>query len=179
MTHTATRDRFADLKTATLAHLDQHGCGCYPYADGSLLATLAAATGAATVVELGTALGYSAAWLASTGARVHTIDRDPTHTRQAQIHLARHHLADRVTLHTGEGTDILPTLVTISADIAFFDGFAPTTAAVDALTATLRPGGLLIAGNMTLGGQADQVRAQLAAWQHTDLGETLLAVKPH
>ncbi|MFC8898048.1 O-methyltransferase [Streptomyces cinereoruber] len=179
MTRTAPRDRFAAIKTATLAHLEQHGCGCYPYADGSLLATLAAAAGAATVVELGTALGYSAAWLASTGAQVHTIDRDPVHTRQAQSHLARHHLADHVTLHTGEATDILPALAAVSADIAFFDGFAPTTAAIDALTTTLRPGGLLIAGNMTLGGQADQIRAQLASWQHTDLGETLLAVKPH
>jgi hypothetical protein len=33
--------------------------------------------------------------------------------------------------------------------------------------------------HLAIGGQADQVRAQLASWQHTDLGETLLAVKPH
>ncbi|MFG2530382.1 O-methyltransferase [Streptomyces sp. NPDC048516] len=178
MTTTATADRFSDIKTATLAHLEHHGCGCYPYSDGSLLATLTAAAKATTVVELGTALGYSAAWFASTGAHVHTIDRDPTHSRRAQDHLARHHLADRITLHTGEGTDILPKLDLTGADVAFFDGYPPTTAAIGALAAALRPGGLLIAGNMTLGGQAHDIRAQLAAWQHTDLGETLLAVKP-
>jgi predicted O-methyltransferase YrrM len=150
-----------------------------PYADGSLLATLAAAAQATTVVELGTALGYSAAWFASTGAHVHTIDLDPVHTRRARNHLAHHGWADRVTLHTAEGTDILPALATTGADIDFFDGYSPTTAAVNALTATLRPGGLLIAGNMTLGGQADRVRTQLATWQHTDLGETQLSIKPH
>lgn len=173
-----TADRFGEIKTATLAHLEGHGCGCYPYADGSLLATLTAAAHATTVVELGTALGYSTAWLASTGAHVHTIDRDPTHSRRAQDHLARHHLADDVTLHTGEGTDILPILAG-TADVAFFDGYPPTSADVHALAQTLRPGGLLITGNMTLGGQGEQIRTQLAAWQHTDLGETLLAVKPH
>ncbi|REK89373.1 hypothetical protein DY245_16565 [Streptomyces inhibens] len=80
---TAGRDRFSDIKIATLAHLKQHECGCYPYSDGSLLATLTAATNATTVVELGTALGYSAAWFAGTGAHVHTIDRDPAHSRRA------------------------------------------------------------------------------------------------
>ncbi|MFG2490431.1 O-methyltransferase [Streptomyces caniferus] len=178
MTTTATADRFSDIKTATRSHLEAHGCGCHPYADGGLLATLTAATRASTVVELGTALGYSAAWFACTGAHVHTIDRDPTHSRLAQVHLARHHLADRVTLHTGEGVDLLPDLALTGVDIAFFDGYPPTTAAIGALAAALRPGGLLIAGNLTLGGQAHDIRAQLATWQHTDLGETLLAVKP-
>lgn len=172
----AAADRFADIKAATLTHLQQHGCGCYPYSNGSLLATLATAANAKTVVELGTALGYSTAWFASTGAHVHTIDRDPTHHRLAQSHLDRHYLTEHVTLHTAEGTDVLPTL---AADVAFFDGYPPTTADINALAKTLRPGGLLIAGNMTLGGQSDQIRIQLSTWQHTDLGETLLAVKPH
>lgn len=173
------RDRFADIKEATLNHLHDHGCSCYPYSDGSLLATLAAAVRASTVVELGTALGYSAAWFASTAARVHTIDRDPIHSREARRQLDRHGLADRVELHTGEGTDILQTMPSGHADVAFFDGFAPTRAAITALTNALRPGGLLIAGNMTLGGDATQIRAFLATWQHTDLGETVLAVKPN
>ena len=172
------RDRFADIKKATFDHLHAHGCSCYPYSDGSLLATLAAAVGARTVVELGTALGYSAAWFASTGARVHTIDRDPTHSREARRQLDRHDLADRVELYTGEGTDILQTMPAGHADVAFFDGFAPTRAAITALVGALRPGGLLIAGNMTLGGEATPVRALLATWQYTDLGETVLAVKP-
>jgi predicted O-methyltransferase YrrM len=79
-----TGDRFTDIKEATLNHLYGHGCGCYPYSDGSLLATLAAAVRASTVVELGTALGYSAAWFASTAARVHTIDRNPSHPQGNQ-----------------------------------------------------------------------------------------------
>lgn len=175
---TSPGDRFAGIKDATLQHLHEHGCGCYPYADGSLLATLAGAAGADTVVELGTAMGYSAAWFASTAALVHTIDRDPSHTRRARRHLADHGLADRVEFHIGEGVDILAGLPPEKADVAFFDGYPPTTAAITALARALRPGGLLIAGNMTLGGQAADIRAGLAAWQHSDLGETLLAVKP-
>ena len=172
------RDRFEDIKQATLSHLHDHGCSCYPYFDGSLLATLAAAAGAGTVVELGTALGYSAAWFASTGARVHTIDRDPTHSREARRQLDRHGLADRVEFLTGDGIDILQTMPAGRADLAFFDGFAPSRAVITALAGALRPGGLLIAGNMTLGGDATQVRAFLETWQHSDLGETVLAVKP-
>lgn len=178
MTPTTAADRFADIKAATMTHLHQHGCGAYPYTDGRLLATLITAVGAQTVVELGTALGYSTAWLASTGAHVHSIDRDRTHNRRAREHLAQHGLAHRVTLHTGEANDILPRLAPTGADVAFFDGYTPTLADIQGLAATLRPGGLMIAANMTLGGQADQIRAWLATWQHSDLGETLLAVTP-
>jgi predicted O-methyltransferase YrrM len=174
----ATRDRFADIKQATLSHLHDHGCSCYPYSDGSLLATLAAAAGAGTVVELGTALGYSAAWFAGTGARVHTIDRDSTHSREARRQLDRHGLAGGVEFHTGDGIDILQTMPAGRADLAFFDGFMPTSTVITALANALRPGGLLIAGNMTLGGDTTQVRAFLETWQHSDLGETVLAVKP-
>ncbi|MGH3767159.1 MAG: O-methyltransferase [Pseudonocardiaceae bacterium] len=177
-TSTTSGDRFADIKDATLAHLHEHGCGCYPYSDGSLLATLTAAAGAGTVVEIGTAYGYSAAWFASTGARVHTIDRDPTHSRAARGQLDNHDLADQVEFHVGEAVDVLTTLPIGGADVAFFDGFPVTRSAVSALTDALRPGGLLIAGNMTLGGDASRVRASLATWQHTNFGETLLAVKP-
>lgn len=175
---TASGDLFADIKDATLAHLRRHGCGCYPYSDGSLLATLTVATGAGTVVEIGTAFGYSAAWFASTGAHVHTIDRDPTHSRAAREQLEGHGLADQVEFHPGEAVEVLAALPVGGADVAFFDGFPVTRSAVAALTKALRPGGLLIAGNMTLGGDASQVRASLTTWQHTDLGETLLAVKP-
>lgn len=171
-------DRFADIKDATHRHLEQHGCGCHPYGDGSPPATLAAAVGARTVVELGTALGYSAAWFAATGARVHTIDRDAGHSVAARAHLERHRLANRVTCTVGEGVRVLGALPPAAADLAFFDGFAPTRADVDALARVLRPGGLLIAGNMTLGGRAAGVRRDLDRWHHTDLGETLLAVKP-
>jgi predicted O-methyltransferase YrrM len=175
---TTSGDLFADIKDATLAHLHEHGCGCYPYSDGSLLATLTAATSAGTVVEIGTAFGYSTAWFASTGAWVYTIDRDPTHSRAARDQLTAHTLADQVEFHVGEAVDVLKALPTGRADVAFFDGFPVTRSAVAALTDVLRPGGLLIAGNMTLGGDASQVRASLTTWQRTDLGETLLAVKP-
>ena len=52
-------DPFAALREATMAHRAVHGCGAYPYDNGALLGTLAAAANARRVLELGTALGYT------------------------------------------------------------------------------------------------------------------------
>jgi predicted O-methyltransferase YrrM len=57
-------DPFAALREATLAHRAQHDCAAYPYDNGALLGTLAASANARRVLELGTALGYTALWFA-------------------------------------------------------------------------------------------------------------------
>ncbi|MBV8745916.1 MAG: hypothetical protein JO134_12835, partial [Xanthobacteraceae bacterium] len=79
-------DPFASIRTATLAHLRKHGCGCYPFFDGSLLGVIAGAAGAQRIVELGTALGYTACWFAhgAPDAQIDTIDFDPEHVRLAR-----------------------------------------------------------------------------------------------
>ena len=53
-------DPFAAVRAGTLAHLRRHGCGCYPFFDGSLLGVIAGSARAQRIVELGTALGYTA-----------------------------------------------------------------------------------------------------------------------
>ena len=52
------------LREATLKHRAVHGCSAYPYDNGALLGALAAAANARRVLELGTALGYTALWFA-------------------------------------------------------------------------------------------------------------------
>jgi predicted O-methyltransferase YrrM len=47
-------------------------------------------------------------------------------------------------------------------DVAFFDGFGPTFDLLAQLRQLLRPGGLLISSNLTVGGKAAEVRAELA-----------------
>jgi predicted O-methyltransferase YrrM len=77
------RDPFADVQAATRRHRGEHRCGAWTYADGSLPATLAAAVGARRIVEVGTALGYTALSTAggAANAEVDTIDMDADHVR--------------------------------------------------------------------------------------------------
>ena len=53
-------DPFREIQAATDAHRSSHGCWAYPYDEGSRLGTIAAAIDARRVLELGTALGYTA-----------------------------------------------------------------------------------------------------------------------
>ena len=53
-------DPLVDVQDATRRHRRAHHCGAYTYGDASLPATLVAATGATQVIEVGTALGYTA-----------------------------------------------------------------------------------------------------------------------
>ena len=179
-------DPFEALPETTRQHRSRHGCGAYTYDDGSLPGVLAAAVGAQRVVEVGTALGYTACWLASAHdtTTVDTIENDPDHVDLARAEIARYGLGDRVSVHYGEAESVLAGLDEAVYDVAFFDGFAPTVAVLGLLRSRLRPGGLLIAANLTLGG-AGAVRAQLAdasRWRTHSFGETALAVKttePH
>ena len=79
-------DPFAKVKAATDAHRARHGCGAYPYDNGPLLAALAAAANARRILELGTALGYTALSFASGApdSTVDTIERDPEHVQLAR-----------------------------------------------------------------------------------------------
>ncbi len=68
-------DPFATLQEETRLHRASHGCGAYTYSDGRFPATIAAALGARRIVEVGTALGYTAVSMAEAapGAIVETI----------------------------------------------------------------------------------------------------------
>jgi tRNA A58 N-methylase Trm61 len=125
----ARQDPFGDIRTATLSHLRRHGCGCYPFFDGSLLGAIAGAAQARRIVELGTALGYTACWFAqgAPDARIDTIDFDADHVRLARSNIEAAGFAKRVTVHEGAFDDVLPQLKP-GYDVAFFDGFDPTLA---------------------------------------------------
>ena len=73
-----------------MKHRAKHGCGAYPYSNGPLLSTIAAAAGAKRILELGCALGYTSLSFAhgAPKARIDTIERDPEHVRLAREHIA-------------------------------------------------------------------------------------------
>jgi predicted O-methyltransferase YrrM len=177
-------DRFVKVRAATDAHRAQHGCGAYPYDNGPLLAALAAAADARRILELGTALGYTALSFASGApdATVDTIERDPEHVRLARDNIAAAAMDHRITVHEGDFASVLPTLDP-GFDVAFFDGQAPTPALHKSLRALLRTGGTLITANLNHRSTPEAVRKALfdgKAWRSAlldETGETAISVK--
>src|ERR1700728_4075473 len=157
-------DPFAAIRKATDRHRAQHGCGAYPYDNGPLLSALAAAANARRILELGTALGYTALSFAY-GARdstVDTVERDPEHVSLARETIAAAGLDHRITVHEGDFAKVLPTLDP-GYDLAFFDGSAPVPALHTAVRSLLRTGGMLVTANLNHGGTADAVHKALFA----------------
>jgi predicted O-methyltransferase YrrM len=143
------RDRYREVRTASERHRSDHGPGCtvYPTASGPLLGVLAQATGAKRILELGTGLGYSGLWLASSGAHVDTVEQDESHAALAQEHLEG---AD-ARIHVGTGTEVLPGLDP-GYDFVFSDGEpVDFETDLDQFERLLRPGGLLVSANLFLG----------------------------
>ncbi len=123
---------------------------------GTLLFTLAAATRPRRALELGTAIGYSAIWigraLAPLGGRLTTIEIEPSTAAKARLHLQRAGLTDVVEVVGGAALDVLPTLVD-PVEFVFID--AVKSEYPDYLPHAirlLRPGGVLLADNILLGG---------------------------
>ena len=125
-------DPFGDVLAETDQHRRQHGCWAYPFRDGPALGVLAGAMGATRILELGTALGYTACWFAhaSPTARVDTIERDPDHVRLARRNIDAFGLTDRVNIIHSDFTDALRQLAP-GYDLVFFDGYAPSIADLD------------------------------------------------
>ncbi|SCF09032.1 Predicted O-methyltransferase YrrM [Micromonospora haikouensis] len=83
--------------------------------EGMLLQTLASLPGASTrrILDIGTAIGYSAIWLAralAPGGRVTTIEIDPVRAGRAARFIDRAGYADRVDVLVGDAFDMLPEL---------------------------------------------------------------------
>jgi len=177
-------DPFAPVRAATLAHRAKHGCGAWPYDNGALLAALAAASGAKRILELGTALGYTALSFThgAPQAIIDTIERDGEHVKLARGNIAAAGMERRVTVHQGDFGDVLPSLEP-GYDLAFFDGHTPVPKLHAELRRLLKPRGVLITANLNHGGTANAVcealldtRAWLTAFIDEER-ETAISVK--
>jgi predicted O-methyltransferase YrrM len=153
--NTRANDRFAHVAEKYDSHRAAHGCyDVYPYSNGALLGTLAAAHRARRILEVGGGLGYSALWFAygaGPGSLIESVERDPTHAAIARDHFTAAGLSDRVKIFAGIGAEVLPTL-NESYDVAYFDT-DPAEALLDLeqFQRLLKPGGLLISANLFLG----------------------------
>lgn len=147
-------DPFRALYNATKTHRAQHGCLAYTFEDGPNLTRLVSQLRPSRVLELGTALGYTAC-IFSTGTpttKVDTIEKDPQHVQLARANIKSVGLSDRVNVIEGDFKHVLPTLPSLAYDVAFFDGYAPSMDIIDDLRMKLNPEGTLICGNLGLVG---------------------------
>jgi len=123
---------------------------------GALLHTLARASGARRILEIGTAIGYSTLWMATAlpadGALI-TMEYDPGRAGRARDHFAAAGYADRISVIVGDATRFLRK-VGGPFDLIFQDSdrklYEPM---LDRLVELLRPGGLLIADNILWNGE--------------------------
>ena len=143
-----------------LAVIDAEGRGdrlplVYPDT-GALLHTLARACGASRILEIGTAIGYSALWMATAlpadGALI-TMEYDAVRASRAREHFAAAGYGDRISVIVGDATRFLHK-VGGPFDLIFQDGdkqlYEPM---LERLIELLRPGGLLVADNVLWNGE--------------------------
>ena len=184
-------DPFRAIYAETERHRLEHACEAYASADGALLGVLARAVAARRMLEIGTALGYTAAWLAhgAPKGRVDTIEADPSHAEAAEAALRSVGLADRVRIHVGRSPGALGQLEP-GYDLIFYDAHILTPEELVAFRTLLRPGGLLVTSNLFLGRydasmpgleQGAAVRRQLldpSRWFTTFADLKALSVRP-
>lgn len=126
---------------------------------GELLLILAQATRAAHILELGTAIGYSAIYLArgceAADGRVLTLESDVAMAARARDNIARAGLARRIEVQVGEALELMARL-TGPFDLIFMDhdkeSYLP---ALPHCRRLLRLGGLLFTDNVGFAGAQD------------------------
>jgi predicted O-methyltransferase YrrM len=123
---------------------------------GALLRVMAISSGAARVLEIGTAIGYSGIWLAGAlpaDGTLLTLEMDEERAREARDNFLRAGLADRVSVIVGDAR-LKVAKVSGPFDLIFQDGDKMLyTPLLDRLVALLRPGGLLITDNVLWDGE--------------------------
>lgn len=178
-----TSDPFAAVRAATDAHRAVHGCGAYPYDNGALLAALAAAASARRILELGTALGYTALCFSQGApeAVIDTVEKDGDHVHLAREQIDSHGMSGHIVVHQGEFAQVLRRLDP-GYDVAFFDGFTPSRPLLKDLRRLLRARGLLISANLNHAGAETYLSAlqDRKSWLTAFIGpdhETALSIK--
>jgi caffeoyl-CoA O-methyltransferase len=139
---------------------------------GALLHALALAAGAQRILEIGTAIGYSALWLASAlpaDGMMITMEMSAERAERARANLTAAELDDRVSVMVGDASKFLHK-VSGPFDVIFQDSdknlYSPM---LDRLVALLRPGGLLLTDNVLWSGEV--IPGYVASPKH-DAAET-------
>ncbi len=151
---------------------------------GALLAVLVRATGGHRVLEIGTFVGTSALWMASSlapGGHIDCLEADPASADRAAANLRAAGYHDQVTIHVAPALDTLPALAP-GYDLAYIDADKTTYPAyLDACARLVRPGGVIVADNVFGAGGDDAQAAVLRGFAeravaHSGMLTTVLPV---
>ena len=123
---------------------------------GRFLRTLTLAVGARQVLEIGTAIGFSALWMAGAlppDGRLITIELDPARAEVARANVARAGRTEQVSVIVGDAMRYLHKL-SGPFDLIFQDSHKPLyEPMLDRLVALLRTGGVLVSDNVLWSGE--------------------------
>jgi predicted O-methyltransferase YrrM len=126
---------------------------------GRVLYQLALISGAKSIFELGSAIGYSTIWWAEAvgdGGRVVYTDSDRNNADRARKYFERAGVADRITIHVGDALELLSEQKQ-EWDIIFCDiDKEDYPRALRLALPRLRKGGLLMADNVLWSGKVAQ-----------------------
>jgi caffeoyl-CoA O-methyltransferase len=133
---------------------------------GKFLYILARLSEAARILELGTATGYSALHLArackEVGGRLLTLEQDPKMAARAQANFRRAGLEHLIEIRVGEAVDLMASMAD-SFDLIFLDiDKGRYTDVLPHCERLLRPGGLLVADNISFE-RADRFNREIFA----------------
>lgn len=117
--------------------------------EGQLIALLCQLIGAKKIIEIGTFYGYSALWLASTGAAVFTLEKDSHRAARARDFIGS---VDNITLLEGDALTSLEAIAPQGPfDVVFIDADKLNYAKyLDWAEQHVRSGGLIIGDNTFL-----------------------------
>ena len=122
---------------------------------GALLHALTRIGGARRVLEIGTAIGYSALWMATAlpqDGLILSLERDAARAARARAHLRAAGMDTKASVMVGDATRFLHK-VAGPFDLIFQDGDKPGyLTMLDRLHDLLRPGGILVTDNVLWSG---------------------------
>lgn len=133
----------------SVEHRNVHKCGGYPYAHGQFLNDIVRRIKPKMILEIGTAIGFSAYCLAlKNQATIYTIDMVEEHHKIANTYWTKYGVSDQITPLSGNSKDVLPKL-DLKFDIIFFDGFAPDPLEVEQYIRLINNSGVIISTNLS------------------------------
>lgn len=152
-----------DAQSRARQQSDELGIDAVSPAVGAQTAVIAAATGATTILEVGTGAGVSGMWLltGAPGATLTSIDTEVDHQQHAKANFTEAGIpGNRVRLITGKAAEVLPRMNEDSYDIVFVDADPQSVIEyVEHGLRLVRPGGtVLVAHALWRGRVADPAK---------------------
>jgi caffeoyl-CoA O-methyltransferase len=131
------------------------GVPVVPAVTGRLLGVLVAATGARTIVEVGTATGMSGLYMARSlppDGRIITFDVDPERQQRAASYFERAGVLEKFDLRLQDAREGLGA-IDVPVDLAFIDGVKQQYGDyLDGVLPHVRAGGVIVADNVLMSG---------------------------